>query len=234
MTTLAAPVELSAPAFPSAVHGPLVGVVERGDQRGRELGFPTANVGVPLDGVRDGVWTATVVIACGTEQRVCVAAVSVGRRPTYYRRHGERLLEAHLVDFDGDLYGSRVVVRLHRLLRGQRRFKGSAELVAQMTADVESTRAWAVEAGLGDLLTQAPAHPPRHVRATRGRGASGTVTAARAGRARQRIVAIAQALGDLGPERADHESIARATGIPLPYLRWAYPSLADLHAVRGD
>src|SRR5205085_9474660 len=85
---------------PHEVRGP----VEHGDARGRELGYPTANVSVPericlpADGVYAGTFTA--------EDRVeRVAALSIGRRPTFYAEHGMRLLEAYVLDFDGDLYG---------------------------------------------------------------------------------------------------------------------------------
>ena len=127
------------------------GVVEHGDQRGRLLGFPTANIGVPEHGLRDGVWAGTVQIE--HDGPVHVAAVSVGHRPTYYGKDGDRLLEANLLDFTGDLYDRTVIVRLHVRLRPQRRFSGSAELVDQMQRDVADTRAWAVREGFGALLT---------------------------------------------------------------------------------
>ena len=119
------------------------GVVEHGDERGRTLGFPTANVAVPEHGLRDGVWAGTVRV--GPDGAEHVAAVSVGHRPTYYGRDGARLLEAHLLDFSGDLYGREVVVSLHVRLRPQRRFSGSADLVQQLRRDVADTRAWAAQ-----------------------------------------------------------------------------------------
>lgn len=138
----------------------VAGVVEHGDERGRLLGFPTANVAVPEHGLRDGVWAGTVQVdasrggggGAGGGGRLHVAAVSVGHRPTFYGRDGHRLLEAHLLDFTGDLYDRPVVVRLHVRLRPQRRFEGTAELVEQVHRDVAGTRAWAVGAGLGHLL----------------------------------------------------------------------------------
>nr|WP_281373073.1 riboflavin kinase [Kineococcus aurantiacus] len=131
------------------------GVVEHGDERGRLLGFPTANVAVPPHGLKDGVWAGTVRIAPGpdgTGGTTHVAAVSVGHRPTYYGKDGERLLEANLLDFDGDLYGRGIRIDLHVRLRPQRRYEGSAELVDQLRRDVEDTRRWAVGAGLEHLL----------------------------------------------------------------------------------
>jgi riboflavin kinase/FMN adenylyltransferase len=121
-------------------HHEARGVVELGDRRGRELGFPTANVGVPERCClpADGVYAGTLVDAAGVER---VAAISLGRRPTFYADHGLRLLEAYLLDFDGDLYGQAVKVRFHHRLRDQVRFESVGDLVAQMEADVEACRA---------------------------------------------------------------------------------------------
>ena len=85
---------------PHEVRGP----VEHGDGRGRELGFPTANVSVPerICLPADGVYAGTFVAADGVER---VAALSIGRRPTFYAENGLFLLEAYVLDFDGDLYG---------------------------------------------------------------------------------------------------------------------------------
>ncbi len=109
------------------------GIVVRGDGRGRELGFPTANLDVPEallvppDGVYAG-WT-------GGRR----AAVSIGTNPHF--DGVERRVEAHLLDFDGDLYGRRLVVELWNPLREQRRFDSLDELVAAIGYDVERTRA---------------------------------------------------------------------------------------------
>jgi riboflavin kinase/FMN adenylyltransferase len=115
------------------------GVVVIGDRRGRELGFPTANVAVPATTALppDGVYAGSVERSDGT---VHLAAISVGRRPQYYEA-GERLVEAHLLDFSGDLYGERIAVVVGRLVRGQIRFASEAELVDQMGRDVEAVRA---------------------------------------------------------------------------------------------
>jgi riboflavin kinase/FMN adenylyltransferase len=114
------------------------GTVEHGDQRGRELGFPTANVAVPertclpADGVYAGTFSAEGITG--------VAAISLGRRPTFYEEHGLLLLEAHLLDFDGDLYDRTASVRFHSLIRGQERFDSVEELVERMQIDVAETR----------------------------------------------------------------------------------------------
>ncbi|PRY11201.1 riboflavin kinase [Kineococcus rhizosphaerae] len=132
------------------------GVVEHGDERGRLLGFPTANVAVPPHALKDGVWAGTVLLdpgPDGTPGTLHVAAVSVGHRPTYYGKDGERLLEANLLDYDGDLYGRTLRIDLHVRLRPQRRCTGSTELVELLRRDVQDTRRWARDTGLGHLLT---------------------------------------------------------------------------------
>jgi len=115
------------------------GVVERGDQRGAEhLGFPTANLTVPerICLPADGVYAGTFVAQDGVERP---AAISVGTRPTFYE-DGDVLVEAYVLDFDGDLYGQRVKVRFREWIRGQERFDSTEALVEQMNADVEATR----------------------------------------------------------------------------------------------
>jgi riboflavin kinase/FMN adenylyltransferase len=115
------------------------GVVERGDQRGAEhLGVPTANLTVPerICLPADGVYAGTFVAEDEVERP---AAVSVGTRPTFYE-DGDVLVEAYVLDFDGDLYGQRVKVRFREWIRGQERFDTTEALIEQMDADVEETR----------------------------------------------------------------------------------------------
>jgi riboflavin kinase/FMN adenylyltransferase len=116
------------------------GVVARGDGRGKvELGFPTANVAVP-DGI---ALPAEGIYACWyrrDEGSVHPAAVSVGRRPTFYPDGGALLLEAYLLDFDGELYGEKAQVSFVSRLRDDKPFDTVAELVTQMTRDVAATR----------------------------------------------------------------------------------------------
>jgi riboflavin kinase/FMN adenylyltransferase len=108
------------------------GVVVHGDGRGRALGFPTANLDVPSgllvppDGVYAG-WTR--------DRR---AAISIGTNPQF--GGVERRVEAHLLDFDADLYEQRLVVEVWGLLRKQRRFDSVDDLVAAIGDDVELTR----------------------------------------------------------------------------------------------
>lgn len=108
------------------------GTVVRGDARGRALGFPTANLDVPptLLVPPDGVYAGA---ALGRP-----AAVSIGANPHF--GGAERRVEAHLLDFDEDIYGTRLVVQLWEPLRGQAVFSSLDELVATIAADVERTR----------------------------------------------------------------------------------------------
>jgi riboflavin kinase / FMN adenylyltransferase len=108
------------------------GIVVRGDGRGRELGFPTAN----LD-VAEGLLLAPDGVYAGaTGDRL--AAISIGTNPHF--DGVERRVEAHLLDFDGDLYGKRLVVELWAPIREQRRFDSLEELVAAIDDDVERAR----------------------------------------------------------------------------------------------
>jgi len=115
------------------------GTVVDGDHRGRELGYPTANVAVPpeilLPG--DGIYAGWYVDGDGCER---AAAMSVGRRLTFHDAAESPVLEAHLLDFDGDLYGRAAGVRFVRRLRGEERFDSADALVSQMARDVEATR----------------------------------------------------------------------------------------------
>ncbi|SRR5579875_632822 len=116
------------------------GRVERGDGRGGAvLGFPTANVGVPGEILvpGDGIYAGWHVRPDGTSHP---AAISVGRRPTFYAA-GARLLETYLLGFQGDLYGEEARVRFVARLRDEQRFSSVEELVAQMGRDVDAARA---------------------------------------------------------------------------------------------
>jgi len=116
------------------------GEVEHGDQRGRELGFPTANLQIDpeIQLPADGIYAGWFERADGS---VHATAMSLGHRPTFYERpQGAPLLECHLLDFAGDLYGEAVRVRFVERLRGEVRFDGVDALVAQMATDVTDTR----------------------------------------------------------------------------------------------
>ena len=118
------------------------GVVVRGDRRGRELGYPTANVETPPYTAipADGVYAGHLVLrtATGGSGRSHPAAVSVGTNPTF--QGTRRTVEAYLLDFDGDLYGEHVGVEFVARLRPMAAFAGVEQLVEAMAGDVERTR----------------------------------------------------------------------------------------------
>ena len=104
-----------------------------GDRRGRELGFPTANI-VPDQALvcpGHGVYAARADGVC--------AAVNVGVRPTFGTGRAV-LIEAYLIDYDADLYGRTLRIEFLQRLRGERRFDSVEALVDQMHRDVELTR----------------------------------------------------------------------------------------------
>jgi riboflavin kinase/FMN adenylyltransferase len=111
----------------------LRGVVVEGDRRGRALGYPTANI-VPDDEL---VCPGHGVYACLADG--WPAAVNVGVRPTFDTGRGV-LIEAYVIDFEGDLYGHELRLDFLQRLRGERRFDGVDALVAQMRRDVEDAR----------------------------------------------------------------------------------------------
>ena len=115
------------------------GLVSHGDHRGRELGFPTANVAVPGDILlpADGIYAGWFERADGS---VHPTAISLGRRPTFYEQAHASLLEAHLLDFDGDLYGEHVRVRFQVRLRGELKFDSVDALVDQIADDCTRAR----------------------------------------------------------------------------------------------
>ncbi|HMS62861.1 MAG TPA: bifunctional riboflavin kinase/FAD synthetase [Solirubrobacteraceae bacterium] len=119
---------------PFVVDGP----VAHGDKRGRTLGYPTANL-VPREGYArpgHGVYACRVRTADG---RLHAAATNVGVRPMFESGLGE-LIEAFLLDFEGDLYDQPLRVEFLRRLRGEKRFDSVDALLEQMALDVEATR----------------------------------------------------------------------------------------------
>ncbi|MYG94488.1 MAG: bifunctional riboflavin kinase/FAD synthetase [Acidimicrobiia bacterium] len=115
------------------------GQVVLGDRRGMEIGFPTANIAV----AKEMAWPADAVYAGwytrpdGTRY---MAAINIGRRPTFYEHAQQSLLEAHLLDFEGILYGEEAKVEFVELLRSEHRFDGIEALVNQLHIDVVQTR----------------------------------------------------------------------------------------------
>ncbi len=114
------------------------GAVVQGDQRGRTIGFPTANIAheehhaLPANGV----------YVCSTHVRgeQYGAVTNIGVRPTF---NGiRRTVEAYLLDFTGDLYGETLELAFHERLRSEQKFNGIQELIAQIGRDTASARAW--------------------------------------------------------------------------------------------
>lgn len=118
---------------PFGLRGPVV----EGDKRGRQIGFPTANVAIDQSHVlpADGVYACTVL----HEGERLPAVTNVGVRPTFDGLR--RTVEAHLLDWSGDLYGRSIRVEFLHRLRGEQKFSGIEALVAQIARDAEAARA---------------------------------------------------------------------------------------------
>ncbi len=112
------------------------GVVGHGDARARELGFRTANVAIPetICLPSDGIYAGWYFTPDGVRHPT---ALSLGRRPTFYEFADTSLLEAHLMDFDGDLYDQPARVQFVEHLRDELKFDSVEALIAQMARDVE-------------------------------------------------------------------------------------------------
>ncbi|MCX6143793.1 MAG: bifunctional riboflavin kinase/FAD synthetase [Ignavibacteriales bacterium] len=117
---------------------PVAGTVVRGDGRGRQLGYPTANLQLSSNRKmipQDGIYFAHVEI----DSTVFACMVSIGVRPTFFT-HGQRTIEAHLLDFDADLYGRTITLQFLKRLREERKFDSAAQLIEQMNKDKEESR----------------------------------------------------------------------------------------------
>jgi len=114
----------------------LSGLVVSGDRRGRSLGFPTANLEVRQDQAlpKDGIYVAVAY----TDGEPLPSVTNIGVRPTF--GGGNRLIETYLIDFEGDLRGSKLSIDLLDRLREEERFDSVEELKAQMKRDVEQAR----------------------------------------------------------------------------------------------
>jgi len=114
----------------------IAGVVERGDARGRELGYPTANLDLgDYQRPKYGIYAVRVTLVDGSEHP---GVASLGVRPTFAPQR--ELLEAHLFGFDGDLYGQRIEVSLHSYIREEKRFDAIEQLIAHMREDEATAR----------------------------------------------------------------------------------------------
>ncbi len=115
----------------------ITGTVAHGEKRGREIGFPTANIEpeFPVTVPENGIYATTVEV----DGIVHKAATSIGVRPTF-ETDGGRTIESYLLDFDGDLYTKRLRLEFVTRLRAEVAFDSVEQLVTQMNKDVEQTR----------------------------------------------------------------------------------------------
>lgn len=213
----------------------IVGEVVPGDQRGRMLGFPTANIDIDADrAVRNGVWAAEVTVEGVTHW----ATVSIGTRPTFYADRGIRLVEAFVLDFHGDLYGRQLTVALRSYLRPQRAFDGSGPLIRQMRIDVDRTRAWFAAAPRGGRRSsrdagRAVAGDGGRVPGRQNARASGRENARVPGsigrrRSRSRDQIEAAVREAIARDQLTHDLVAELTQLPLGLVRWLCPTVDDL------
>jgi riboflavin kinase/FMN adenylyltransferase len=112
------------------------GVVQNGDRRGRELGYPTANLSLgDYQRPKYGIYAVRVTLEDGSERP---GVANLGVRPTF--EPPQELLETHIFGFDGDLYGRKIEVALHAYIREEMKFDGIEPLVAQMREDEANAR----------------------------------------------------------------------------------------------
>lgn len=128
--------EMAAAARLLGRHFSLVGAVKKGDQIGRRLGYPTANIEVPAGKLVPGrgIYAGHAIHPTGES----LAAISIGYRPTFQGR--ELRVEAYLLDFDQDLYGQPLELRFVARLRDEESFEGEAQLIEAIANDVAATR----------------------------------------------------------------------------------------------
>ena len=208
------------------------GVVQHGDERGRMLGVPTANLrDVGLD-LGDGVYAAVADLGAPHSCRK-LAVVSIGSRPTFYAGDALRLLEAHLLDFDGDLYGVTMQVELSEFLRPQRRFGSAESLVRQLRKDVTDVVAWALESGHRGLVREEGDR-------SRSRGRWGLIQerqpedrSKRSIQLLRRTERIAEAVRAAPPGRLTYSWVSERTGLPEGYIVNAFPNIERLKSL-GD
>ena len=109
------------------------GTVQHGDQRGKELGFPTANIRLHKK-IPEGIYAGTVMI----NGKVYQAAVFVGSAKTFQKTNV--MVECYIFDFDKTIYGKWITVKLHKKIRENQQFGSADELVTRMNKDIEEIR----------------------------------------------------------------------------------------------
>ena len=117
------------------------GLVLKGDQRGRTIGFATANLS--LDGILAPAFGVYAITAALPDGRVLKGVANIGLRPTFEKT--VPILEAHLFDFSEDIYGERLSVSLLHFLRAERKFDGIDALKAQIAEDATAARGLLVD-----------------------------------------------------------------------------------------
>ncbi|GEP08296.1 bifunctional riboflavin kinase/FAD synthetase [Methylobacterium gnaphalii] len=125
----------------------VLGEVRHGEKRGRDLGFPTANLALDSCGLAHGIYAVRMRLADGSLRN---GVASYGRRPTF--DNGAPLLETYLFDFSGDLYGQTVGVEFIGFIRGEERFTSAEALVARMHVDAAEARAILAEDRVVSML----------------------------------------------------------------------------------
>lgn len=120
---------------PFSLRGPVV----TGDQRGRSLGFPTANIAIGLDRALPayGIYVTRAFVREGSHE----SCTSIGIRPTF-DIEPRPTVETFIIDFDEDIYGQEMRIELLERLRGEQKFESADDLVAQMHKDIETTRSY--------------------------------------------------------------------------------------------
>ncbi len=114
------------------------GKVVKGDKRGRELGFPTANIEVDNpDKLLPAIGIYAVEFFINSDNKKYTGVMSIGKRPTFYDE-GKLTTEVFIFDFDQDIYGAEVTVNVVDRIRGEEKFSSAEELVKQMNKDVEA------------------------------------------------------------------------------------------------
>lgn len=131
-------------------HFFIAGEVSHGDKRGRELGYPTANIVLsPFEGLQHGIYAVKVLHKGQSYDGVA----SYGRRPMF--DNGKALFETHIFDFKGEIYGDKLEVAITKYLRGEKKFDGVDDLIAAMDQDsIEAKENLASEKAISDFDAQ--------------------------------------------------------------------------------
>lgn len=115
-----------------------IGSVVHGEQRGRTIGFPTANIKMDDEYILPPTGVYAVAITIGSQQHIGVC--NVGYKPTFHREKGDKpAVEVHIFNFDQQIYGQQVTVEWHRRIRNEQKFSGIDELVAQIAKDKQES-----------------------------------------------------------------------------------------------